>query len=166
MARDFGRVAWYRECCSRCLVVAAQARYANKSPKWFPTKILAVAIVDCHRREPRTDRRYSELADEEEREEGACWEAREVLLKVAARQKKRPFALRQLCMYARMRNRDTRPLYEQYLMDCIGRAQTLNLTFTIIAALRGGMRARGGEFGDRARGVEPRYTTEYDDARR
>lgn len=58
--------------------------------------------------------------------------------------KKRPFALQQLCMYARMRNRDTRPLYEQYLMDCIGRAQTLNLTFTIIAALRGGMRARGG----------------------
>lgn len=38
-----------------------------------------------------------------------------------------------------MRDRDTRPLYEQYLMDCIGRAQTLNLTFTIIAALRGGM---------------------------
>lgn len=25
-------------------------------------------------------------------------------------------------------------------MDCIGRAQTLNLTFTIIAALRGGLR--------------------------
>lgn len=42
-------------------------------------------------------------------------------------------------VYARMRNRDTRPLYEQYLMDCIGRAQTLNLTFTIIAALRGGL---------------------------
>lgn len=40
-------------------------------------------------------------------------------------------------VYACMRSRDTRPLYEQYLMDCIGRAQTLNLTFTIIAALRG-----------------------------
>lgn len=43
-------------------------------------------------------------------------------------------------VYTRMRSRDTRPLYEQYLMDCIGRAQTLNLTFTIIAALRGGLR--------------------------
>lgn len=48
-----------------------------------------------------------------------------------------------VCVYACMRGRDTRPLYEQYLMDCIGRAQTLNLTFTIIAALRGGAPARG-----------------------
>lgn len=43
-----------------------------------------------------------------------------------------------LRVHACMHGRDTRPLYEQYLMDCIGRAQTLNLTFTIIAALRGG----------------------------
>lgn len=43
-----------------------------------------------------------------------------------------------LRVHACMHGRDTRPLYERYLMDCIGRAQTLNLTFTIIAALRGG----------------------------
>lgn len=43
-----------------------------------------------------------------------------------------------VCTRVCMHGRDTRPLYDQYLMDCIGRAQTLNLTFTIIAALRGG----------------------------
>lgn len=43
-----------------------------------------------------------------------------------------------VCTRVCMHGRDTRPLYDQYLMDCIGRAQTLNLTFTIIAALLGG----------------------------
>lgn len=62
------------------------------------------------------------------------------LLKVASRKKSRSFGGGRV--YACMRGRDTRPLYEQYLMDCIGRAQTLNLTFTIIAALRGGGCAR------------------------
>lgn len=49
-----------------------------------------------------------------------------------------PLCFTEKSVHACMHGRDTRPLYEQYLMDCIGRAQTLNLTFTIIAALRGG----------------------------
>jgi len=107
---------------------------------------VAVAIVDCHRARARTDGRAIRglaRAVEGLPESGGAFKS--------GRSKKRPFALRWTCTYACMRSRDTRPLYERYLMDCIGRAQTLNLTFTIIAALREGM--YGASRGERYNGT-------------
>lgn len=114
---------------------------------------VAVAIVDCHRRGHGLTGERIDGGAEGLAESGGAFKSGRPKKKSRSRSGER--------VYACMCSRDTRPLYEQYLMDCIGRAQTLNLTFTIIATLRGDLCGT-----PQGAAGSARRTAEWDDARR
>lgn len=156
----FGRVATRRilfriaSSVVRRNCIAPRINRSGRDSRKRANFYVAVPIVDCHRRGTQTvagrsgrggDRRRSSVGAETDRvrerereEEGDGWlsEKSGGAFK-SGRGRKKGRSRSGGRVYACMRGRDTRPLYERYLMDCIGRAQTLNLTFTIIAALRG-----------------------------